>query len=205
MQLEVAIRHTMLDVAVAEEGRMTFALKPVFVGWVQLLSQLPLQLFLTVWSALFFGGIASVALSWFADGLEDGPTFSFGTFAFFGLVAFLAIPAIYYFGRKLNYARTEYRFFDDRLEFEEGFLAINKKVIRYSDVKEVALRMGVLQRMCGLGSVYLATIATGGPTTNPFSALSFSNTSASGIVLRDIADPEQAYERIRTLVNPGKS
>lgn len=185
---------------------MTFSLKPVFVGWIHLLAQLPLQLFLTIWSALFFGGLASVALSWFADGLEDGPTFSFGTFAVFGLVAFIALPAIYYFGRKLNYARTEYRFFDDRLEFEEGFLTINKKVIRYSDVKEVALRMGVLQRICGLGSVYLATIATGGPTTtNPFNALSFSNTSASGIVLRDIANPEQEYERIRAIVNPGKA
>lgn len=185
---------------------MTFSIKPVFVGWAILLAQLPLQLFLTLWSALFLGGLASVALSWFADGLEDGPNFTFVTFAQFGLLAFIIIPAVFYFGRKLNYARTEYRFFEDRLEYEEGFLAINKKVIRYTDVKEVSLRMGVLQRMCGLGSIYLATIATGGPTTtNPFSALNLSSSSASGIVIRDIANPEREYERIRNLVNPGKA
>lgn len=182
---------------------MTFSLKPVFVGRTVLLAQIPLQLFLTLWSALFFGGFASLALSWFTDGLEDGPTFSFGTFALFGVLAFVGVPAIYYFGRKFSYARTEYRFFADHLEFEEGFLTISKKVIRYSDVKEVVLRMGVLQRTCGLGSVYLATMATGGPTTSsPFSALSFSNSSASGIVIRDIADPEKEYERIRSQVTP---
>jgi membrane protein YdbS with pleckstrin-like domain len=181
---------------------MRFSVKPVFVGWTVLLAQAPLQLFLTVWSALFFGGIASVIISLITDGMEDGPTFQISTFAIIGLIAFVTVPALYYFGRKLSYARTEYRFFDDRLEFDEGFFTINRKVIRYSDVKEIVLRMGVLQRMCGLGSIYLATIATGGPaTSNPFSALNFSDVSASGVVLRDIGDPERQYERIQAQVS----
>ena len=33
---------------------MQFSLKPVFIGWITLLVQLPLQLFLTFWAALFF-------------------------------------------------------------------------------------------------------------------------------------------------------
>lgn len=182
---------------------MVFSLKPVFVGWALLLVQLPLQLFLTFWSALFFGGITSVAVTWFANGLEDGPSFTPEPFVFFGLLAFFGIPAIFYIGKKFNYARTEYRFFSDRLEFEEGFLTINKKIVRYGDVKEVTLRMGVLQRACGLGSVYMATLATGGvQTSSPFNPLSFSNSSASGIVIRDIENPERVYERIRALVTP---
>ena len=183
---------------------MTFSVKPVFVGWTVLLTQAPLQLFLTVWCALFFGGIASIVISLIADGMEDGPSFQFSTFAIAGIMAFIAVPVLFYFGRKLNYAKTEYRFFADHIEFDEGFLTVNRKVVRYTDIKEVSLRMGVLQRVCGLGSVYLATIATGGPaTSNPLSSLSLSNTSASGIVLRDIANPEREYERIRTLINPG--
>ena len=62
------------------------------------------------------------------------------------------IPAIAYFGKKLNYSRTEYRFFHNRLEFEEGFFSINKKVIKYRDVKEVTLRKGIFQRIYGLGT-----------------------------------------------------
>lgn len=183
---------------------MRFSLKPVFVGWALLLTQLPLQLFLTFWSALFFGGIATVVLSLLSDGMQDGPTFMPGVFALFGGLAFFSVPAIIYFGKKLNYRNTEYRFFDDRLEFEEGFLTMSKKVIRYADVKEVTLRKGVLQRACGLGSVYLATLATGGaPASNPFSALTFTNVSASGIVVRDTKEPDAAYEKIRALVNPG--
>ena len=78
---------------------------------------------------------------------------------FFGILAFIGIPAVAYFGKKLNYARTEYGFFEDRLEFEEGFFTINKKVIKYSNIKEITLRKGVFQRMYGLGTVYLATLA----------------------------------------------
>ncbi len=184
---------------------MQFSLKPVFVGWALLLAQLPLQLFLTFWSALFFGGIATIVLSLIADGMEDGPTLMPGVFGLFGALAFVGVPLMIYVVKKLNYRRTEYRFFDDHLEFEEGFLTINKKVIRYSDVKEVTLREGVLQRACGLGSVYLATLATGGsPASNPFGALSFFNASASGIVIRDVKDPDASYAKIRALVNPGR-
>ena len=28
----------------------------------------------------------------------------------------------------LNYGRTEYRFYPDRLEFDEGFFTVNRKV-----------------------------------------------------------------------------
>jgi membrane protein YdbS with pleckstrin-like domain len=72
-----------------------------------------------------------------------------------------------YVGKKLNYARTEYRFHEDRLEFEEGFFNINKKVIKYKNVSEVTLHKGLLQRIYGLGTIYLATLATGsGPWNN---------------------------------------
>ena len=104
--------------------------------------------------------------------------------------------------KKFNYQKTEYRFFEDRLEFEEGFFTINKKVIRYKDIKEVTLRRGVLQRANNLGTVYLATMATGaGNAVNPFSALGFSSTSASGISVRDIENPETEFEKIRALVD----
>ena len=82
-------------------------------------------------------------------------------FIFFGGLAFFGVPAVAYIGKKLNYSRTEYRFFADHLEFEEGFFSINKKVINFRDVKEVTLRKGILQRIYGLGTIYLATLATG--------------------------------------------
>ena len=167
---------------------MLFSLRPVFISWIAFLMQLPFQIFLTVWAGGFFGGLTAV----------------FGgryTFLIFGAIAFVTVPAIAYFGKKLNYSRTEYRFYDDRLEFDEGFFNINKKVIKYRDVKEVTLRKGFLQRFYNLGTIYLATLATGSaPQNNVFFGLGFGNVSASGIGVRDIADPDGTFEKIKAMV-----
>lgn len=175
-----------------------FSVRPVFIGWIALLIQLPLQLFLTVWAALFFGGMSQ---GMFGRG-------SVLPFIVFGAAGFLAAPAVAYLGKKLNYSRTEYRFFDDRLEFEEGFFSINEKVIRYCDVKEVTLHKGFLQRIYGLGTIYLATLATGtspwGSGTggfNPFNALGFGNVSASGVSVRDVENPDRVFQQIRAAVD----
>jgi membrane protein YdbS with pleckstrin-like domain len=172
---------------------MKFSLKPVFIGWITLLQQLPLQLFFTVWCGGFFGGMGK-SLGIFA-GDSQAP------FIFFGALAFFGIPIAVYIVKKLNYARTEYKFFDDHLEFEEGFFTINKKVIKYKDVKEVTLRKGILQRSYGLGTIYLATLATGSTSSfSPFYALGFGNVSASGVGVRDIPNPDEAYEKIKGMV-----
>jgi membrane protein YdbS with pleckstrin-like domain len=174
------------------------SVKPVFVGWITLVTQVPMQLFFTVWCGGFFGGMGTVA------GLF--PRDSRAPFYIIGAVAFFAIPLVAYVGKKLNYSRTEYRFYPDRLEFDEGFFSINKKVIKFRDVKETTLRKGILQRSYGLGSIYLATLATGSTrNTNPFTALGFGNVSASGVIVRDISDPDDAFEKVRRLVDAQNS
>jgi membrane protein YdbS with pleckstrin-like domain len=175
-------------------GVVKLSIRPVFVGWITLLCQLPLQLFFTFWSALFFGGMFS------SFGLL--PKDSWIAFYGIGTIAFFGIPIVAYVGKKLNYSRTEYRFYLDRLEFDEGFFSLNKKVIKFRDVKETTLRQGILQRTYGLGSIYLATLATGSTrNTNPFVALGFGNVSASGVIVRDINDPDVTFEKVRQLVD----
>lgn len=174
---------------------MKFSLKPVFIGWLTIVAQLPLQLFLTVWAALFFGGLVSTT-GFIAQGSRL-------PYILFGLIPFIGLPLFIYVGKKFNYRQTEYKFFDDRLEFEEGFFSINKKTIRYRDVKEVTLRRGIVQRMYGLGTVYLATLATGtSNSANAFTAFGFGNVSASGVMVRDIPDPEGTYQKIKDLIEP---
>ncbi len=175
-------------------GEQTFSVRPVFIGWITLLMQLPLQLFFTVWAAIFFGGMIQTT-GLIARG-SPLPYVVFGAIGFFGL------PLVAYVGKKLNYSRTEYQFFPDRLEFEEGFFSVNDKTVKFRDVSEVTLHRGALQRLYGLGTVYLATPATGSSGNfSPFVALGFGNVSASGINVRDIAEPEQTFDRIRRLVD----
>ncbi len=176
---------------------MQFVERPIFVGWIALLTQLPIQLFFTVWAGGFFGGITTSAL-----GTTAGAT----PFIVFGALAFFGVPLVAYFGKKLNYERTQYTFYEEHLEFEEGYFSRNKKVVKYRDILEVSLRRGILQRTCGLGTIYLATLATGsGPRSNPFYAFGFGNISASGVGVRDIRDSDAAFEKIRKLIDARKS
>ena len=60
------------------------------------------------------------------------------------------------------------------------------------------MRKGILQRIYGLGTIYLATLATGSTSSfSLFYALGFGNVSASGVGVRDILNPDDAYEKIR--------
>jgi membrane protein YdbS with pleckstrin-like domain len=178
----------------------TFSIKPIFVGWIVLLQQLPIQLIATIWGGLFFGGM----LGTFFRPSDTNELSGSGILVVGGLL-FIAVPLIAWFGKKLNYDRTEYRFYDDRLEFNEGFITLQKKVVKYRDVKEVSLRRGILQRTCGLGTVYLATLATGtsgsGFSANPFRAFGFGRASASGVLVQDIRDSDTVFEQVRKLVD----
>jgi membrane protein YdbS with pleckstrin-like domain len=171
-----------------------FSVRPVFIGWIALLYQLPFQLFLSLWSGAFFGGLIS--------SLHVFPKDSLHPFVFFGGIVFIGFPLVAYFGKKLNYARTEYKFSEDRLEFDEGFINVTEKVVKFRDVKEVTLRKSIFQRTCDLGTIYLATDATGSSGhTNIFNALGFGNISASGVGVCDIANPDETFERVRRLVD----
>jgi uncharacterized membrane protein YdbT with pleckstrin-like domain len=175
-------------------GDPSFSVQPVFIGWITLLVQLPIQLFLTFWAGGFLGGV-STSFGLFERGSQV-------PFIFFGALAFFGVPMVAYWGKKLNYSRTEYRFFADHLEFEEGFFSISKKVIRFRDVKEVTLHKGLFQRIYSLGTIYLATLATGStPGFRPFMGLGFGNVSASGVSVRDVRDPDQVFERIRRTID----
>jgi uncharacterized membrane protein YdbT with pleckstrin-like domain len=173
---------------------MPLSLRPVFIGWITLVIQLPLQLFLSFWIGDFFGTMLLITgLFWEHQQIP---------FVICGGIAFIAIPLVAYFGKKLNYSRTEYRFYDDHLEFEEGFFSLNRKVIRYKDIRETTVHKGIFQRLYGLGSIYLATLATGsvrGP--NVFSALGFGNVTASGVIIRDVRSPDEVYDKIRALID----
>jgi uncharacterized membrane protein YdbT with pleckstrin-like domain len=176
---------------------MRFSVKPVFIGWLTIVTLIPLQLFFTLWAGLFFGGFASFFLRSASSSLPG---------ILSAVVAFLGIPVVLYTVKRLNYERTEYKFFDDRLEFEEGFFSLNSKTIKLRDIRELTLRKGLLQRLYGLGTIYLATPATGTlSSSNAFAAIGFGSISSSGIIVRDVADPDETYARIGQIVERSRA
>jgi membrane protein YdbS with pleckstrin-like domain len=161
--------------------------RPVFIPWVAVAGILPLQIFMTIWGAGFFGGFGMFAVQ--ALGLNLPSWF---TFVFFGALFFFGLPVLIYFAGKRTCAETEYRFYPDRLEYAEGFWTAEQKSIKYRDIKEVHLRRGVVQRKYDLGTIQLSTASA--------SIMQSSNRSFSGILVHDIPNAQEVYQKIKELI-----
>lgn len=170
------------------EKQDTLVLRPVFVGWVNLVSYLPLFVFFTIWGTGFCGGFGSILFK--ALGLPRGGSFLLA-FLFFAFV----VPVIVYNVRKRTVQQTVYRFTPTKFEYFEGFWTVEEKEIELKHVMEVTLRRGVLQRNYNLGTLVLATPATG----------TASGSARSGIEIRDIENPDKVYKQVKDWIAKAKS
>lgn len=175
--------------------------RPRFVLWTALVRQLPLQLFLTVWAGVFFGGMFAFG-GVLAGAMRGGRPDLLAAFlsgpAAAGTVAFLGVPLVTVGAKWLNYRNTRYLLSDRFLDVEEGFLTVQAKRVGLSDLREVTLRRGILQRLSGVGSVYLATRATGGGGSWRASPmLGATSLTGSGVMLADLPDWQAAHAALR--------
>jgi uncharacterized membrane protein YdbT with pleckstrin-like domain len=166
-------------------------LKPTYVGWVFLLRALPFAAFFSFWSGMFFGGMFGTFSHAGNHGvplsdMHQPIVYMFGTLGFLAVTFYVAIIV------RGNYAKTSYRFYSDRIEFEQGFFNIYQKVVHYKDMKEINLSRGVLQQQADLGTMIIASSSFGVmDSTDRF--------ARGGIRITDIPQPQQAYEQIRKL------
>lgn len=170
---------------VQDSGEPQFQLRPVFVPSLQVLGHIPIFLFLGLWGGLFFGGFSQVFLQ-FADlGI---PTWF--PFVFFGAVFAFVLPIVSFRVNKKTYARTEYTFFADKLDYFEGFFTVEEKTIALHRVTEVNLRKGFFQQKHGLGTILLSTPATSAGAGR----------ASAGIRIHDVENPDENYKRIKELI-----
>ena len=169
-----------------DSGLPLITARPVFIPWVAVASVIPIQIFMTIWVGGFFGGFSMFGIE--ALGLDLPAWFPF---VFFAALAFFGIPFLTYYSKKRTYEKTEYRFYTDRLEFAEGFWAVENKTVKFKNVTEANLRKGVIQKKYGLGTIILSTPATG-----------FQQGRArSGIRIADIENPDSIYNKILELID----
>jgi len=158
-----------------------FKLLPLF------LSILPIQIFMTIWSAGFFGGFSQAFIKqtgYFAEMPSYAP------FIFFGTLAFLMVPFLVIIPAQRTYKETTYKIFNDRVEYMEGFWTLEKKVVYFTDIKEIYCRRGVFQKMYGLGTIVLSSPMTG----------STMGVSRSGFKMRDVSNPDLLFKRLQGLI-----
>jgi len=177
--------------SIKKSDELILTLKPVFIGWPILIQIIPIQIFLTIWGAGFLGGFSMFGLNLLTNlltGSHSEIVFSWQPFAFWGIFCFIAVPLVSYFGKKLNYNYSVYRFYNSKLEYTESFLTKEIKSINYKKVLEVTLSKGIIQQGFELGTIVLSTAAT---TTSM---------RGSGIRIPDIKNPDAVYQKIKQLV-----
>ena len=59
--------------------------------------------------------------------------------------------------RYFDYRNREYRFFNDKLEYSDGWLVINRHVVPYKKVTDITLSKGIWNRMMSTGTIVLIT------------------------------------------------
>jgi membrane protein YdbS with pleckstrin-like domain len=169
-----------------DTGLPIITAKPVFIPWVTVASVIPIQIFMTIWAGGFFGGFSMFGIEALGLGIP-----AWSPFVFFGALAFFGIPLLTYYARKRTYEKTEYKVYEDRLEYAEGFWTVENKTVKLKNVTEANLRRGVIQKNYGLGTIILSTPATGYQQGR----------ARSGIRIADIQNPEHVYNKILELID----
>ncbi|MFI3169167.1 MAG: PH domain-containing protein [Faecalibacterium sp.] len=103
-----------------------------------------------------------------------------------------------------NWENTEYMVTDRRIMIKSGVL--NQQVINllYADIQNVSLRVGLIDRMLGVGDIHLQNTSQMGnmyaQNTSQMGHIRLQNTAQSGIAILDVANPEEVANQLQRLV-----
>ena len=73
------------------------------------------------------------------------------------ILFFVILPIIFIFTTFMNLRAREYRFFNDRVEFYEGFINIHRSIARYDRVTDVSFSRSIWDRYFKTGNIRLNT------------------------------------------------
>lgn len=90
---------------------------------------------------------------------------------------------------KRTYDETEYKIYDDHVEYAEGFFNVQNNRIRLDRVVDVHYKQSVPQKWYNLGTITL-DLAGGG--------------SRNAVTFKDIENPEKVYEKVDELLGIGQ-
>jgi membrane protein YdbS with pleckstrin-like domain len=169
-----------------DSERAALILKPQFLSPSMFLSMFGWQILFTLWGGALIGIIGLLLSSYYSWNI------SFWTFALIaGALFFVVSPLVFVFLMFNRYSKTDFLFFKDRLEFRSGILKLQKRTIYYQDIIELNLHSGLLQRFSDIGDIILITAAADRKSV----------VEKEGIRLFDIPNPEECFNKIKTLIN----
>ena len=169
-----------------DEYKPLLIIRPFFSPLVTLFKQIPIQILFTLWGGAVFGIGGYFIIKYLELSLH--PWF----FAvLFGCLFFFITPIVYLFSMMNRYAKTEYKFFRNKLDYSEGVFTVGDRSISFDGIIEVNLVRGMSQRMFGLGTIVLSTAVTDDIVSH----------SRREIRIVDLEYPEILYKKVKAIIS----
>lgn len=81
----------------------------------------------------------------------------------------------------------EYRFYNNKVEYSDGFLVKSKKNIPYAKITNTEQWQGIVERIFSLGHIYIDTAGTGGHE----------------VIMNYLDSSEELYEKMNHIIQSG--
>ena len=168
------------------------SISPIPVPAQLFLAGPPIAFFVSLFPAMF-----TFVISNMIAGISGGLSHHSGPVVVYGLVVFCLafVMTMAWLAAKcfLEPEKTEYRIFNDRVEYEEGLLNKQKRTLMLDQVIDVTQTQSVLQQTVGAGTVSLIT--------QQLTSAGDGKLSNRTIAIRNIPNSDEVYEVLRGLAN----
>ncbi len=133
-----------------------------------------------------------ILIALFAGTIEaaEAETGVFGVGLTIGGIAYaiiLAIIAIKVAVQKKQYNHLRYDFYETKVIFEDSFLNLSQKEVKYKHIREVTMRQSFIQRWFNIGNIILYTNAETGID--------------NGISITNVENVHEIYKKIKEILN----
>ena len=88
---------------------------------------------------------------------------------------------------KKQYANYTYDFYKTKVIYQDSFLNVSEKEVKYKSIREITMHQTFMQRYFNLGTILLFTNAETG--------------YASGIGIPDVENVQDVYREIKSIIN----
>ena len=153
---------------------MIFKIKPEFNIFARLFSE---NFFIVIYLAFIVMIFASEILDPIIKNINP---------AYFFIYTFVGITLLMLFLDLMNYKETCYFVYENRIDFEEGFINHKNTTINMKDIREIHFNQTFIQRLMGLGTINFITAAN-------------NSSSCSGVKFKDIKNSKSVYDEIKRL------
>lgn len=169
-----------MEVNQTNEKVLIDIVKPSNKSWLLLLKSFWRTIWVFILILVFLGSLIPlfIAQFWFSS--------VFAVIVWFILI-FLVAWFINFKIQKMQLDAIEYRFYNDRLEYVDGFLIKNKKSILYDRITDISQSQKILERFFDLWTLYIETAW-----------------HSSWLPMSYMENSEQLFEKINNLVKKNK-